>query len=325
MEENRIAIVMEGGGSKGAFSAGVAKALKEELGEKLKFGAAAGSSVGGLNIVMIMADEIKRLVEIWENLSKSKVCRFSLSSLAKQQGFYSTEPLRKFLEENLTEKIFRKLKGKRIFITGLNFQTNRLVIYDNFPNRLALINALMVTSAIPGIFESQRDDKGDLLVDGGLLYPLPFRILIERGYKKILAVIHEPLILEDWTRFPQLAIEKEAVGLKNFLNRLIELVTSNLTKKAIEKYFLAKCFEEKLKELLEKISPFIQDVQLKKKIAQEFAKVSFPYQVEMLIIFPPIKIHDVLDFSQVSIRKAMDLGYNMTKARMAEIKKFFEE
>lgn len=58
----KIGLVLSGGGAKGAYEAGVVKALTDA---QIKFDVIAGTSVGGLNATLIAANQIDDLVTLW--------------------------------------------------------------------------------------------------------------------------------------------------------------------------------------------------------------------------------------------------------------------
>ena len=64
------AIALEGGGAKGAYEAGVWKALDEA---GVKYNAVAGTSVGALNGAMMAAMDLETAVNLWENVKFSQV------------------------------------------------------------------------------------------------------------------------------------------------------------------------------------------------------------------------------------------------------------
>ena len=64
------AIALEGGGAKGAYEAGVWKALDEA---GVKYDAVAGTSVGALNGAMMAARDLDTAVKLWENVKFSQV------------------------------------------------------------------------------------------------------------------------------------------------------------------------------------------------------------------------------------------------------------
>jgi predicted acylesterase/phospholipase RssA len=321
---NKVALAWEGGGSKGAFGVGAIKALYEDL-KNHWFDALAGSSVGGICGVLVIAQEIDKLYKIWqkENLEK-KIYRFNGISLVKHGSLYTVKPLKNFLNQYLTEEIFEKIKNKKIYLTGINFETNELIVFSNFRNREELLKALLVTSAIPATFEIQKDERDQILVDGGLRYPLPLKVLLDQGYKNIVAIIHEPLNLEDWTNVQKIIEKKKIISLKDLFNRSIELTTRNLTYKDLEKVFLTKIFKNFLKKI-SSLAEEIENKEIKEKIKKEIENFKIPYDVNLVIISPPHELHGVLDFSRKSIKKALELGYKIGKEKLAEIKNLFRE
>src|SRR5712692_9400761 len=65
-----MALVLSGGGAKGAYEAGVAAALVEA---GLPIALVAGSSAGALNAAMIAAGRVDRLDGLWRGLDRDKV------------------------------------------------------------------------------------------------------------------------------------------------------------------------------------------------------------------------------------------------------------
>lgn len=322
-KNNSVALSWEGGGAKGAFGVGVIKAFYEEFKDKVWFEAVAGSSVGGLNGVLVAAKEIEKLVKIWQTITEKDVYRLNLVPLILDGSFYTTEPLQKLLDKVLTKDLFEKIKNKKIFITGLRFETNEFLVYSEFKSRQDLLHALYSTAALPVAFKSRADGNGCQLVDGGLRYPLPLKPLLDQGYKKIVAIVHEPLDLEDWTGVPKEITTKPIHSLVEFMNRLAELVTRNLAYKDIEKALLGKIFREKLKEIKTAILVKNHNLIAEKEITEIFDQIYFPYDSEIVIISPPKDLNYVLDFSKPSIEKAMDLGYKIGKEKIPEVKKLF--
>ena len=66
----KLALVLSGGGAKGAYEIGVYKALKR-LGKKPDI--VTGTSVGALNGVLVVQDDYYKAVKLWKNISFSKV------------------------------------------------------------------------------------------------------------------------------------------------------------------------------------------------------------------------------------------------------------
>ena len=76
-----MALVLSGGGAKGACEAGVAAALVEA---GLPIALVAGSSAGALNAAMIAAGRVERLEALWRGLERDKL--YSLRALRLLRG-----------------------------------------------------------------------------------------------------------------------------------------------------------------------------------------------------------------------------------------------
>ena len=94
----KVALVLSGGGAKGAFQAAVEKYAREERG--YSWNVVAGVSVGALNAVMIAMGRQDRLWEIWNTISNDKVYRgrgnwwgIAKAVLFKKLSVFSNEPL----------------------------------------------------------------------------------------------------------------------------------------------------------------------------------------------------------------------------------------
>ena len=67
---NKTAIVLAGGGSRGAYQIGVWKALRE-MG--IDYQLVTGTSVGALNGVLMVQQEYDKALAVWENISSQQV------------------------------------------------------------------------------------------------------------------------------------------------------------------------------------------------------------------------------------------------------------
>src|SRR5512147_3075103 len=106
----KTALVLSGGGAKGAFQCGAEKYAREVKG--FKWDIIAGVSVGALNGAMLAMQKFDRLYEIWNTISNRQVYTggFNLWSTIKllfgAKSFYGNEPLYRLLKRELeVEKI----------------------------------------------------------------------------------------------------------------------------------------------------------------------------------------------------------------------------
>jgi NTE family protein len=182
-----LAVVLSGGGAKGAYEAGVAVAfLRRGLTIKL----AAGSSAGALNAAMLADGRADKLEAHWKGLSRDQVYRLrpavgfagllpgwlTLWALDSAGSLFDPEPLRQLLTASLDlERIRASATRVLVLTTDLSRREPRI-----FDNQTLTVDALMAATAVPGAFPPVLV-QGALLVDGGLIGRAPVLETLEAG------------------------------------------------------------------------------------------------------------------------------------------------
>jgi NTE family protein len=194
--EKRRALVLPGGGGRGAYQVGVAKAFKEL---DINFEMIMGTSIGGINGAMIAQNNIQRLEELWCNIRPWDI--FKLPSahqigrmvFGRKLGLLDTAPLEELLRREIDLK---KLKASAtkigLFTTDLCCLETRLISIDDIMSTNELMDVLMATSAVPIAFPPRQIHGTGLGVDGGLVRNTPLRAAIDRGAEEIHMVLLHP-------------------------------------------------------------------------------------------------------------------------------------
>lgn len=190
------ALVMPGGGGRGAYQVGVVKALFEA---GLKFDLAFGTSIGALNAAFLAQGEIKRLEDIWCSLRPWDVFKLPNAQqlgrmvLGRKLGMLDTAPLEDILRR---EADLRKLKNAemkvRVVTTDLCSLETRMINLEDIATTGELIDVLMATSAVPIAFPPRQMQGSGLWVDGGLVKNTPLRAAIDSGADEIFMVLLHP-------------------------------------------------------------------------------------------------------------------------------------
>ena len=168
------ALILSGGGAKGAWEAGVAAALIES---GLPLRLVAGSSAGALNAAMVADGRLDRLQQLWRTVTREQVYTLrpsvvmagllpgllTLLALDRAGSLLDPAPLRALITETID------LGRIRASAVELLVVATDLARYDKraFDNRTISVDALMAASAVPGAFPPVHVD-GAPLVDGGL-------------------------------------------------------------------------------------------------------------------------------------------------------------
>lgn len=180
-----MALVLSGGGAKGAYEAGVAAAFVER---GLPIRLVAGSSAGALNAAMIASGRSDRLETLWRGVTREQVYSLrapiffagflpgwlTLLVLSETTALFDPSPLRELIGASLD---FDQIRASPIhlLVTATDLVRREKRVFDN---ATVTVDALMAASAVPGLFPSVEVD-GAMLVDGGLTGRAPILEALE--------------------------------------------------------------------------------------------------------------------------------------------------
>jgi NTE family protein len=182
-----LALVLSGGGAKGAYEAGVTTALLEG-GAPIRL--VAGSSAGALNAAMLADGRGDRLETVWRTITHEQVYALrpsvffagllpgwlTLLTLDRAGSLFDHRPLRELIAGTIDLERVRASSLRLLVVTAdLARREKRL-----FDNATLTIDALMAATAVPGAF-APVEIGGDLLVDGGLTGRAPVLEALESG------------------------------------------------------------------------------------------------------------------------------------------------
>jgi NTE family protein len=169
-----LALVLSGGGAKGAWEAGAAIALIEQ-GVPVRL--VAGSSAGALTAAMLADGRLDRLQALWRSLSREQVYALrpgvlfagllpgwlTLLALDHAGSLLDPSPLRELIAATLD---FDRVRAspRRLLVVTTDLARRAPRVFDN---ATVSVDALMAAAAVPGAFPPVSVD-GALLVDGGI-------------------------------------------------------------------------------------------------------------------------------------------------------------
>ncbi len=225
------ALVLEGGGARGAFQAGVLLYLHDRP-ERFRTDLVCGTSVGALNAAAFAFGLVPELVATWCRLTNAQVyrrrspLRHLLSLLVERRftNLYDTEPLQRLLE-----RVFRGLRMSdcplQLRISAFNLQTGRIQDFGNDCGR-HVHEVLRASTALQALFPPMALD-GFQYVDGANGSNLPLRPALRAGATRILVVRSAPGTdnLTPWPYRDMLSIQKRA-----HLSLMGRLTTSDLAR-----------------------------------------------------------------------------------------------
>lgn len=172
-------LVLEGGGTKGAYQIGAFKALRE-LG--IEFKGVAGTSIGALNGAYIVQGNIDVLEEIWTNYDYTHFMNIdeetynrikhvdftpkninmvlSLMNKARKNQGIDISPFRSLLEKTISEDLIRKSNKDFGLVTVMwdgKIIPNPMFL-DDIPNG-KLLDYLIASASLPIFKLDKLDDK----------------------------------------------------------------------------------------------------------------------------------------------------------------------
>lgn len=194
------AVVLSGGGAKGAYEIGVWKALRR-LG--INYDIITGTSVGALNGVLMVQDNYYKALKLWYYMDYDKVIDIEIkgkysTKKGKEEiikkyakgminGGYKLSGLEKVIDGALDEKKFMSSKiDYGLVITNASSLKPKFVKKNNLKNG-ELKNYLLASSSCFPAFKPTKIGN-NLYIDGGYCDNLPINLAIDLGADEVIAV-----------------------------------------------------------------------------------------------------------------------------------------
>ena len=212
-----VGLALGGGAALGLSHVGILKVLARE---KIPIDVISGTSIGAI-VAAIWASGITP--EAMEKMAEKLSSRKKVFSLLADFDFFWS---RGFFKGNKVVHLLQEILGNRTFqdtwlplkIVAVNLTTREEVVYEEG----SLVEAVRSSMSIPGIFHPSIE-RGQVIVDGAVLSPVPIECLRLSGVKKIIAVNVLPSPEAVWERrrhLEETERKKRATILKkNFLIR----------------------------------------------------------------------------------------------------------
>ena len=188
-------LVLAGGGARGSYQVGVWKALREL---NIEIDMVIGTSVGSVNGAAVVCDAFVQAEHLWKTLDMPTLFDITynkedgepnsseyIESILKNKGL-DTSTLKCYLEQVIDEDVLRNSPIDYALVTFSLTQMKPVILFKKDIPKGKVVDFILASSAVPG-FKKQEID-GELYIDGGIYDNLPINILIDHGYKNIIAV-----------------------------------------------------------------------------------------------------------------------------------------
>lgn len=191
------ALVLSGGGVKGAYQIGVLKHLIMDLGRQ--YDVLCGVSVGALNtsfLSMFSKEEEKEgfqsLLDFWLTVDNDKVwkswCPFGKVHALWLKSMYNSQPLIDTVHSRLKLDAIRK-SGRKVCVGAVSLTTGEYKSFTQDDD--SFVDGVLASSAFPSGLKPILID-GDLYTDGGVKHVTPLKEAIDLGADQIDVIMCSP-------------------------------------------------------------------------------------------------------------------------------------
>ncbi len=198
----KVGLALGGGGVRGLAHISILEAL-DDLGIKPSIiaGTSMGAIIGALYASGMSGKEIRKLInshlilkdDTWRDIiaKKKDLLKWATAFSVEFQrgGFISAHGFLEYLVSKIKKRTFGDLKVPLLVIAA-DYWTAREIVFDTGE----LIPAIQASIAVPGVF-APVSIAGKVLVDGGIINPVPYDHLLERAEFTIavdVSKVHNP-------------------------------------------------------------------------------------------------------------------------------------
>lgn len=274
------ALVLNGGGSKGAYQVGALKFILGTLG--VKYDIFCGVSVGAINAAHLgmfkdgqEKESIESLSQLWGTLDNSKIYKrwwpFGRWHSMWRTSFFDSSPLRDLLMRHIDHARIRE-SGKKVRVGCISLTSGKYTVFNQDFDYF--IQAVLASASFPGML-TPVNFQGQLWMDGGVKELSPIKTAIDAGADDVDVICTSPQFRDRYF------LEKPTTV--DVLKRALDVSTDKIMSNDIEK------------------------VEMHNKLAT--AGVPDRKFVKLNILRPDANlIDDLLDFNPEKIQKMMQKG-----------------
>lgn len=281
------ALVLSGGGVKGAYQIGVLKHLIIDLG--IQYDVLCGVSVGALNCAFLSmfnkGDEragFQKLLQFWLTIDNSKIWKrwfpFGKLHALWLKSLYNSQPLIDTVRNNLNLDLIR-VSGRKVCVGAVSLTDGQYRSFTQDDD--CFVDGVLASSAFPTGLKPIMID-GQLYTDGGVKHITPLKEAIDLGATRVDVILCCPVTTtasySNDSSTPKLAL------------RTIDLMSDAVVDADI-----------KLAQLYNKVASLNTD--------------SDKRVIDMRVVRPNANlVEDSLEFDPIKIKGMIDKGYADAKA-----------
>jgi len=190
----KTALVIGGGGSKGAFAVGAIEAL---LDAGMSFDIIAGTSTGALIAPMLAAGDIEAMIAHYTTVKTRDIIRKNWRGLF-WKSLYHTRPLEKRVRRWVNENFDIVMNSRvEVLICAVSLQSKKVMYFSQKDSPYALgwgdpdgiVRCVMGSTNQP-LLMPPIDFMGHQLIDGGVREIAPVHVVKEAGADRVIVIAH---------------------------------------------------------------------------------------------------------------------------------------
>lgn len=200
------ALVISGGGSKGAFAIGAIERLREA---GITWDIVVGTSTGALIAPLVVTDEIQALRAIYTQVHDEDIVRpRHVFDILTHDSIYDTAPLWQLINDTITPERYATIVASpvEIYLTTVNLQTGGIEYWNQHQSgalgtgasaeplsRETFLRAMLASASQPVLMSLVRMiEDGHQYGDGGVREVAPLKVAIDQGAEAIYAIVLSP-------------------------------------------------------------------------------------------------------------------------------------
>ena len=207
------ALILGGGGAKGAFSVGALLALKRR--GLFPFDIVSGTSTGAFIAALAAADDLETLRQQYLSVGPNDILAKEniVANVLNGKAFlFNTYPLIQLTRKHITQEVFDTIMmpgSPTLCITAVSLQTGQATVFSNkelsphpqyrvkkIVDRVMLVNVLVASGSQAG-FTPPVIIEGEQFVDGGHRDVIPTRIVVDLQADDVIVLSNNPSIHEN--------------------------------------------------------------------------------------------------------------------------------
>lgn len=223
------ALVLSGGGSKGAYQVGALQHWMGALG--LDYDVLCGTSVGAINAAYLAqiplghpTDAVAKLIAMWQTVETKKVYKrwfpFGRLHALWRRSVYDSTPVQRWIREGLDVKAV-SVSGRKLRVVATSFHTGEVRVVDETAVNLA--DWVIASSAFPVMLSPIQID-GTWWTDGGLRDVTPLGEAFRAGATEIDMI----LCSDPWA--PSGFADEKAHALPQYTMRSIDVMNDEVSR-----------------------------------------------------------------------------------------------